>query len=383
MPKRKRKDISPNKESNGLTNKSIDKHESSKDEQPWSKSKKKRMRKLLARQKRDSSIACNTNRTDNQDLSNGRSEPTNGQIGCSKIENDIPNFQSRSKRPISSLQQQFLSRLSGSRFRELNEELYTTTSASAFKRFQENPELFEQYHEGFRTQVKSWPVNPIDLVYKWIISYYHKNKNIIFCGENQQKLLRVADFGCGDAKLAEKLLTFKPNSGNRKKAVCPFKVHSFDLVANGNELITPCDMSNVPLKNSSVDIGVFVLALMGTNIADFIREAHRVLTPTGVLKIAEVRSRFESTAGDDDNLEEREKKSKMMKKSNLQNNNSKKVTDDTVLNEFLSVMEELGFRCVKKERQNKMFVQLEFEKTGAAPSKKASFTAKPCIYKRR
>ena len=33
----------------------------------------------------------------------------------------------------------------------------------------------------------------------------------------------------------------------------------------------------VPLKPASVDVVVFCLSLMGTNLVDFLREAHRVL----------------------------------------------------------------------------------------------------------
>lgn len=42
------------------------------------------------------------------------------------------------------------------------------------------------------------------------------------------------------------------------------KVHSFDLVAKFPH-ITATDMANVPLPDASVDVGVFCLALMGTN----------------------------------------------------------------------------------------------------------------------
>jgi len=49
----------------------------------------------------------------------------------------------------------------------------------------------------------------------------------------------------------------------------------------------------VPLKAGTVDIVVFCLALMGTNIGEFLKEANRLLKPNGILKIAEVRSRFE------------------------------------------------------------------------------------------
>jgi len=414
-------------------------------EGPWSKSKKKRMRRLMAREKKKKSLH---EANDNNESSNGNENGNNvgivagvvaGNIDHTQKSNQIQTttnseqeqqqqeeeeeqqqqqqssqFNNKPTTKFSALQQKFLSRLAGSRFRELNEELYTTTSTSALERFQQNPTLFEQYHEGFRTQVKSWPTNPVDVIYKWIISYYHQSWKVAEEANGndngnalEHRKLRIADFGCGDAKLGEKLLAFRPNSntnskkkkkkkkesgkGSNTNTKCPFKVHSFDLVANGNKLITPCDMSDVPLKNNSIDIGVFVLALMGTNIADFIREAHRVLTPSGVLKIAEVRSRFESTIIlDDGHANAGFNMSATTKKQQNKNNKkqqqpyvAKKQVDDTILNNFLDVMEELGFQCIKRDRQNKMFIVLEFNKTGKRPSKHASFTAKPCIYKRR
>ena len=294
---------------------------------------------------------------------------------------------SKSIRPKSALQQAFLSRLAGSRFRELNEDLYTTNSTSAFERFQSNPELFDQYHEGFREQVKSWPVNPVDAIFRWILSVNRKRES----EEGKElKPLSIADFGCGDAKLADKLLKMKDNGSGKKKkkknkdapSKCPFKVHSFDLVANGNPHITPCDMANVPLKKGTMDIAVFVLALMGTNIADFIREAHRVLTPDGILKIAEVRSRFESSTAQQDE-EETNQKGARNGGGKKKYKYSKKQSDDSVLNEFVNVMKNLGFGVKENDRSNKMFILLEFEKTGKVPSRKATFTAKPCIYKRR
>lgn len=72
----------------------------------------------------------------------------------------------------------------------------------------------------------------------------------------------VADFGCGDAKLAR---TFPDN-----------KIHSFDLVAV-NQHVTAGDMAHTSLANGSVDIVVFCLSLMGTNLQSFIKEANRVL----------------------------------------------------------------------------------------------------------
>ena len=62
---------------------------------------------------------------------------------------------------------------------------------------------------------------------------------------------------------------------------------------------------------------------------------------------------------------------------------SKKKSDDSLLNDFVDVMKQLGFRLKHQDKKNKMFILLEFEKTGKKPSKDATFTAKPCIYKRR
>jgi ribosomal RNA-processing protein 8 len=73
--------------------------------------------------------------------------------------------------------------------------------------------------------------------------------------------LVVADFGCGEARLAQSVKN---------------KVHSFDLVKI-NDRVTQCDMKTVPLDSQSCDIVVFCLSLMGTNIVDFLCEAHRIL----------------------------------------------------------------------------------------------------------
>lgn len=71
----------------------------------------------------------------------------------------------------------------------------------------------------------------------------------------------VADFGCGEARLAESISQ---------------KCYSFDLVAANNRVIA-CNMAHVPLPADSVDVAVFCLSLMGTNLKDFLLEANRIL----------------------------------------------------------------------------------------------------------
>mmetsp|Transcript_35103 Transcript_35103/g.76846 ORF Transcript_35103/g.76846 Transcript_35103/m.76846 type:complete len:403 (-) Transcript_35103:65-1273(-) len=402
MPKRKR---SSKKEGGvqggvGLDTKSKDTTLAGNGGEKWSKSKKKRMRAKLAKQHNQikSGQQNDAGIDDGQMKQRRKKQLATNDHQAVHHHQRAPNKEtehrqiSTSIRAKSALQQSFLARLSGSRFRELNEDLYTTTSDIAFKRFSENPELFDEYHEGFRKQVSQWPVNPVDVILRWIRK---KGK------QSTEKRLTIADFGCGDAKLAQKLASgdgISRSGGDRSKGrkskrkgddddggnagrgdtkECNYKVHSFDLVSNGNPWITPCDMSNVPLESDTVDIGVFCLALMGTNIADFVREAHRVLRPDGVLKIAEVRSRFEATAeqGDDGSGKSGDGRGR--------GGSSRKRTDDRLLNDFIDTMVELGFQCTQKDRSTKMFILMEFAKTGEKPSDEATFTAKPCIYKRR
>jgi SAM-dependent methyltransferase len=310
----------------------------------WSKSKKKRMRKLLSNNRSSSEnisedVAMTPDNTANTSVSENDASKTQQAIVKKETKENIATISSginnTASKGMSSLQKAFLARLSGSRFRELNEDLYTSTSSVAFAKFSSQPDLYEQYHEGFRHQVESWPINPVNLIVDWLVSSLPKYTS---------RPVVVADFGCGDAALAKKLLSTNID-GN-----CPFHVHCFDLVACC-DLVTACDMANVPLESKSVDVAIFCLSLMGTNLADFLREAHRVLKPKGILKIAEVRSRFESTKDE--------------------------------LEDFITVLHKLGFACVRKDRSNKMFVMLELKLNGKSPDQALEFQAKPCIYKRR
>ncbi|EDO07144.2 methyltransferase family protein [Babesia bovis T2Bo] len=154
-------------------------------------------------------------------------------------------------------------RLSGSRFRTLNERLYTSHSRDNYSYYQRNPTLFKIYHEGYREQVEKWPIDPLNKILVWLEGI-----------EDDQV---IGDFGCGEARIAQTFI-------NRK-------VHSFDLIA-GNSFITSCNISKVPLDDNSLDICLFCLSLMGKDWPLFIREATRCLKVGGILKIVEVSSRF-------------------------------------------------------------------------------------------
>ena len=53
---------------------------------------------------------------------------------------------------------------------------------------QDDPDLYQQYHEGFRQQTAGWPRQPVDVAIDWL--------------RGKPAGWRVADFGCGDARLA-------------------------------------------------------------------------------------------------------------------------------------------------------------------------------------
>ncbi|KAE9359055.1 hypothetical protein PF008_g2421 [Phytophthora fragariae] len=212
-------------------------------------------------------------------------------------------------------------KIDGGKFRMLNEQLYTTTGGAAFSTFQSDPELFDVYHQGFREMADKWPTNPLDT----FIDYVKRHPKAV-----------VADFGCGDARLAESV---------------PNKVHSFDLVSRKPH-VTACNIADVPLKDSTVDIGVYCLALMGTSVREYVREVYRVLKPGGVLKVAEVKSRFESESLGG-------------------------------IEGFVQTLRKMGFDCKHKDERNKMFVLFEFVKSSRKPQKVDPIEFKACEYKRR
>nr|XP_020647533.1 ribosomal RNA-processing protein 8 [Pogona vitticeps] len=161
-----------------------------------------------------------------------------------------------------SLRQRLEERLDSARFRYINQQLYTCSSQEAAQLFQEDPEALAVYHRGFARQVARWPEKPVQHFVRYL--------------RNRPASLVVADFGCGDCTLARSLRN---------------KVHCFDLVALDPQ-VTVCDMAQVPLEAESVDVAVFCLALMGTNLCEILEEANRVLRVGGTLLVAEVASRF-------------------------------------------------------------------------------------------
>ncbi|KOC69609.1 Ribosomal RNA-processing protein 8 [Habropoda laboriosa] len=218
------------------------------------------------------------------------------------------------------LRERMMVKLKASRFRYLNETLYNNDSSESKKYFKDDPEAFKAYHEGYKQQIDQWPLNPLD--------------NIISSIKKMPKEHIIADFGCGEARLA---------------ASVSHKVHSFDFVSL-NENVTVCDMAHTPLLTNGVHVVVFCLSLMGTNLSDYIIEANRVLKKDGILKIAEVESRFDR------------------------------------VEDFIKAVTSYGFKSTWQDLSHNLFYFLDFKKEtdiGGKRNKLPPITLKPCLYKKR
>ncbi|XP_076249294.1 uncharacterized protein LOC143188752 isoform X3 [Calliopsis andreniformis] len=218
------------------------------------------------------------------------------------------------------LRDRMLQKLRTSRFRFLNESIYKNHSQESKKYFKDDPDAFKAYHDGYKQQVQQWPLNPLDVIISSI--------------KTMPREYIIADFGCGEGRLATSVA---------------HKVHSFDFVSL-NDHVTACDMAHTPLLTNGVHVVVFCLSLMGTNLKDYIIEANRVLKKDGILKIAEVESRFEQ------------------------------------IEDFIKVLSEYGFKNTWKDLSNNLFYFLDFKKVKDIGNKKAKLspiTLKPCLYKKR
>ncbi|KAF9815553.1 hypothetical protein IEO21_04553 [Rhodonia placenta] len=251
----------------------------------------------------------------------------------------------KSKEGLTVLQAGMKNSLEGARFRWINELLYKSDSEHAHQMIRENPEVYQEYHTGFRHQVHSWPTNPVEHYISSLSSYPPRTV--------------IADLGCGDAALARALLPKE------------MTVLSFDLVSDGAFVVEADICSHIPLPGSEdntdadnvaneahagvADVVVCALSLMGTNWPKCIREAWRISKPDGELKIAEVASRF------------------------------------TDVDDFVNLVSSVGFRLKSKDDRNTHFTLFEFKKVARKAKSEKEWAQvmsrgdvlKPCEYKRR
>lgn len=301
---------------------------------------------------------------------------------------------------LTPLQASMRQKLISARFRHLNQTMYTTPSTHTLSLFAENPQMFEEYHEGFRRQVGVWPENPVDGYIKAVQERGKKRfesqkgrfrkeikpgKAAVTsregiagnAGDNDLPPLprtdgtcTIVDLGCGDARLAQAL--------DADKKRLKLKILSFDLHSPG-PFVTKADIAHLPLADGSVDVAIFCLALMGTNWIAFIDEAWRALRWKGELWVAEIKSRFGRVGRKGSRVEHsvgNKKKPQPKRKTPADTaDDEAELTvevdgvDDTKaetdVSAFVEVLRKRGF-ALKSENavdlSNKMFVKMEFVK---------------------
>jgi len=296
---------------------------------------------------------------------------------------------------LTPLQAAMRKKLTGARFRHLNQTLYTTPSSETRSLFEANPTFFEEYHSGFRQQVSTWPENPVDGYVEEL-----KQRGIVHSPRNDRKGLRkssnsgivselhflplprsngictVADLGCGDASLASQISKFGGHIGSKHNIkVCSYDLHS------PNPLVTRADIADLPLADSSVDVAIFCLALMGTNWVNFVEEAWRVLHWKGELWVAEIKSRFgrakDKRVGHSVGRKQKPMTGDLQKQKQHDEEIASKqlavevdgvVEDDkekTDVSAFVEVLRNRGFALENEKAidlRNKMFVKMKFVK---------------------
>lgn len=277
---------------------------------------------------------------------------------------------------LTPLQQKMFLKLSGSRFRYINEKLYTITSEEALNLIKEQPSLFDVYHEGFKSQVQSWPQNPVDVFVSQIKQRSVKQINAPGGLPGLNRQIVIADMGCGELQLSADVNKYVKSMN--KKVRKDIVVHSFDLLKL-NERVTVADIRNVPLPDGSCSVVIFCLLLMGTNFLDFIQELYRLLIPRGELWISEIKSRFSDGKGEEfvDTL-------KMLGFFHKSTDNENKMF--TRFEFFKPAKDVLDERMRKLKRHSRLdefeTLKEEFESKRLAKSE-SQWLLKPCIYKRR
>lgn len=289
---------------------------------------------------------------------------------------------------LTPLQSAMRAKLMGSRFRHLNESLYTKPSAESMELFSQNPNFFDEYHTGFRQQVSTWPENPVDSFFTELqqrskvqakdrkldanqVPPGHQSFTIRPLPRTQGRC-NIADLGCGHASLAKKVRTL----GKQAKVT----VDSYDLQSSEPGVIK-ADIASLPAKSDSVNVAVFCLALMGTNWIEFIEEAWRILHWKGELWIAEIKSRFSNkqrkppnhSVGKKRKLDKQDMKKQKQQEEQEEAERTIAEMDgkaehsaSTDVSGFVAVLQKRGFDLADEQSvdlSNKMFVRMKFVKS--------------------
>jgi ribosomal RNA-processing protein 8 len=153
---------------------------------------------------------------------------------------------------------------------QLHKVYKTLKSENLHTRFNEESELWHKYHEISEDNEKSFPEDEIP-----------RNRIIQAVNKIQTKRTKlVVDMGCGKGQISQHFA-----SDQR------FQFMNYDHVSS-NDTIVSCDISQLPLEETSVEICILSLAMWGSNCHQYITEAHRVLESGCKLYIIEPTKRW-------------------------------------------------------------------------------------------
>jgi superfamily II DNA or RNA helicase len=153
---------------------------------------------------------------------------------------------------------------------EQHQKYKTMTSQNLHKEFNENPELWEKYHEISEENEKLFPENEIP-------------RNRIMTELDKIKTKRsksVVDMGCGKAHISKH---FKKDKR--------FTFTNLDHYSSDDTIVS-CDISHTGLEDDSTEICILSLAMWGSNCREYIEEAYRILETNGTLYIIEPTKRW-------------------------------------------------------------------------------------------
>lgn len=197
----------------------------------------------------------------------------------------------------------------------LHKKYKTMNSNNLHKEFNENPQLWTDYHNISEENEKSFPEEEIP-----------RNKIIQeLCKLKTKRPYTVLDLGCGKAHI-----------NNYFKNDRRFNFTNYDHISF-QENVNVCDISKLPDEDDSVEICILSLALWGSNCTDYLKEAHRVLASHGSLYIIEPTKRW-SEQDELQNIISGQEASKL--KTKLEENNFKIIEE--------SIKKFCYFKCIKQ-----------------------------------
>jgi len=177
-------------------------------------------------------------------------------------------------------------------------------SENLSKEFNENPDLWNTYHQISEENEKSFPEEEIPR--NRIIQELNKIKT--------KRSKKIVDMGCGKAQISKYFQ-------NDKR----FEFINYDHIST-EEIVIPCDISKLPLEDDSVEICILSLAMWGSNCRDYIKESHRVLESNGRLYMIEPTKRWSEQDDQGNILPEKE----AIKMSNLLQDNGFQIVEKNI-----------------------------------------------------